>query len=284
MAEIDSSPSGLPGTLAYTIGLTPLRGPCAGRQRSVPSSIMNQPTPTPRFQVVQRTSRPFLRWAWAVLIVLWLASLLGVWLLASRAAVPGLGDLEAALKQSRQVQASQLRELEALKQRQINLMVSDKISRAANNEIQASLAERDEQIAALRADVAFYERLVGATGPRKSLDAHSIEFSPEAGGSWSYTAVLTQNLNRGAISQGQLRFSVEGVRAGKLTTVGWDELHQLPKAPGQPYSFRYFQQLGGSVILPQDFTPQRVRVSLTGDGAPVSQVFDWKLAGNGTGG
>ncbi len=34
-------------------------------------------------------------------------------------------------------------------------------------DIQSLLAERDEQIAALRADVAFYERLVGATAQRK---------------------------------------------------------------------------------------------------------------------
>ncbi|MEE7546540.1 hypothetical protein HF319_05370, partial [Xanthomonas sp. Kuri4-1] len=190
---------------------------------------------------------------------------------------------EAGLDRARQAQAGQRRQIEELKQRQINLTVSDKISRAANNEVQASLAERDEQIAALRADVAFYERLVGATSQRKGLNAHSIEFARDAGGSWRYSVVLTQNLNRGAISQGQLRFAVEGVRAGKLTSVTWNELHQRPEVAGQPYSFRYFQQLDGSVILPKDFTPQRVRISLSGDGAPVNQTFDWKLAGNGAG-
>ena len=60
--------------------------------------------------------------------------------------------------------------------------------------MQSSLAERDEEIAGLRADVAFYERL-GSTSQRKGLNTHSIEFSPEAAGTWQYTAVLTQNLN-----------------------------------------------------------------------------------------
>ncbi|MNV49012.1 hypothetical protein D3C71_1409470 [compost metagenome] len=95
--------------------------------------------------------------------------------------------------------------------------------------------------------------------------------------------VLTQNLNRGAISQGQMRFSVEGVKDGKLTTVSWDDLHQRKSVPGQEYSFRYFQQLDGSVMLPRDFTPQRVRVSLSGPGGGATQTFDWKLAGNGRG-
>jgi hypothetical protein len=135
----------------------------------------------------------------------------------------------------------------------------------------------------LRADVAFYERLVGATAQRKGLNVHSIEFTPTEAGTWNYRAVLTQNLNRGAISQGQLRFSVEGVRAGKLATVSWDDLHQKPDSPGQDYSFRYFQELTGNVMLPKDFTPQRVRVSLRGGAGGADQTFDWTLAGSGTG-
>jgi len=91
--------------------------------------------------------------------------------------------------------------------------------------------------------------------------------------------VLTQNLNRGAISQGQMRFTVEGVKNGKLATISWDDLHQRSKVPGQDYSFRYFQQLTGSVMLPADFTPQRVRVTLGSGTGGTTQVFDWKQAG-----
>ena len=110
-----------------------------------------------------------------------------------------------------------------------------------------------------------------------------MEFSAETAGSWHYSVVLTQNLNRGAISQGQMRYVIEGVKSGKLVPVNWDELHQRSGVPGQEYSFRYFQQLDGSVMLPKDFTPQRVRISLAGPGGSANQTFDWKLAGNGRG-
>src|SRR5688572_23932380 len=117
------------------------------------------------------------------------------------------------------------------------------------------LADKDEQIAGLRADVAFYERFVGSGGERKGLTVHSAEFAREAGGSWRYQIVLTQSLNRGALSQGEMRFDVEGVQAGKLATVNWDTLQQTPGAPGQQYEFRYFQRLPGSIVLPAGFTP-----------------------------
>ncbi|MBN6151897.1 hypothetical protein JR065_16245 [Xanthomonas sp. AmX2] len=239
--------------------------------------------PAPRFQIVQNAPPRRSRVFWACLLVGWLLSLGAVWAVASRQAAPQLGTVSEQLREAERRLQAQQRQIEALNQRQATLARSDQISRAANNEVQSSLAERDEEIAGLRADVAFYERLVGATSQRKGLTVHSAEFAPEAGGTWHYNVVLTQNLNRGAISQGQMRLAVEGVRGGKLTTVAWDELHQKSGVPGQEYSFRYFQQLDGSVILPKDFTPQRVRVSLSGGGASVNQTFDWTLAGNGKG-
>lgn len=215
-------------------------------------------------------------WQW--LLPAWLVSLvLAAWLAYS------LGGSDGSARQAERELADARQQIEQLTRGQATAQASDRISRAALTEVQASLAERDEEIAGLRADVAFYERLVGATSQRKGLNAHSVEFSPEAAGTWQYRVVLTQNLNRGAISQGQMRFSVEGVRDGKLTTVSWDELHQRKGVPGQDYSFRYFQQLDGSVMLPKDFTPQRVRVSLSGPGGGTTQNFDWKLAGNGRG-
>lgn len=238
--------------------------------------------PSPRFRVVPSRRIPD-RTFRILLAVAWLASLVVVALVSTRLAAPGLANVRDGARTAQRDAEQRQRQLEELGQRVITLERSDQISRAANIELQASLAERDEEIAGLRADVAFYERLVGSTSQRKGLNTHSVEFSPEAAGSWHYTVVLTQNLNRGAISQGQMRFSVEGVKDGKLTTVGWDELHQRQGVAGQAYSFRYFQQLEGSIMLPADFTPQRVRVSLSGSGGNASQVFDWKLAGSARG-
>lgn len=224
--------------------------------------------------IVQR--RPDRRpWLWLACVLVWAVSLYGVWHWSARRAAPRLGETSAALAATRQQLHRWQAEARDLRQRHATLVRSDQISRAANLQVQQTLAERDQEIAALRADTAFYQRLVGATAKPRGLNVHSARFEPEAGGSWRYLIVLTQNLNRGAVSLGQLRFRVEGVRGGQLATVDWDELHQRPGTPGQDYSFRYFQQLAGSVMLPPGFTPQRVRVSLRGDGDGVDQVLGW---------
>lgn len=240
---------------------------------------MNPPRPS-RFRIVSDgQANPSRGRLWWWLLPLWLASLLLVgWLFRN-----GSGDAASRLHQAERELDQASARIEQLTRQQATAQASDRISRAALTDVQTSLAEREEEIAGLRADVAFYERLVGSTSQRKGLNAHSVEFSQEEAGSWHYTVVLTQNLNRGAISQGQMRFSVEGVQGGKLTTVNWDQLHQRQAVPAQAYSFRYFQQLGGSVMLPADFTPQRVRVTLNGSGGTTSQSFDWKLAAGARG-
>ena len=235
---------------------------------------MSSPAPEkPRFVVVPHRRHARLLLAGAG--VLWLASLVGVGWWATSRAVPELAQVRQELNVTARRAAEADTLVRQLRQNVATLRRSDQISRSANTELQATLAEREEEVSALRADVAFYERLVGATGQRKGLGVHVAEFEPASGGTWRYQIMLTQTLNRGAISQGQMRFIVEGVRAGKLATVQWDELHQQRSAPAQAYSFRYFQQLEGSIMLPDGFTPQRVRVQLRADGHTVDQAFPW---------
>lgn len=224
--------------------------------------------------VVPRRASDRLR-RWAVRLG-WPLSLLALWALLAWRAEPALTALRAEHAALEIAHAATLDALERSRQEVATLRRSDQISRAANVEVQQTLAERDEEIAALRADVEFYERLVGATGQRRGLSVHTAEFRPEAGGSWRYAITLTQNLNRAAVSSGRMRFAVEGVAGGALTSVDWDALRQADKAPGQEYSFRYFQRLDGSIVLPAGFTPQRVRVTLEGGGGRTEANLPWQ--------
>jgi hypothetical protein len=72
-----------------------------------------------------------------------------------------------------------------------------------------------------------------------------------------------------------MRFAIEGVADGKLQTLDWNQLRQQAGAPDQPFSFRYFQQIDGDIILPAGFTPQRVKVSVSGAFGTQEQRFEW---------
>src|SRR3546814_2728282 len=83
---------------------------------------------------------------------------------------------------------------------------------------------------------------------------------PQSDQAWHFTTTLTQNLNRGAVSSGQVTLSVEGTSDGKLQTLDWDALRQQPDAAGIAYSLKYFQEVGGDLMLPPGYQPLRVIV------------------------
>lgn len=232
----------------------------------------------------QRRQTSWLGEHWGVLAMglLFLAALAfggwGLWQVFS----PVSGDPRAQIATLRRENGNLQDEADQLRQRVATLTRSDQISRDANRDLQGALADRDEEVAGLRADVAFYERLVGATAQRHGLTVHALKMQQQNGPAWHFTSTLTQNLNRGAISEGVLTMSVEGTRGGKLQKLAWTDLRQQSAAPGVVYSFKYFQQVEGDVFLPADVTPAKVTVRLQPrSGAAIEQSFTWAEAMRG---
>jgi len=212
---------------------------------------------------------PHPRAHFAFLAVVAACLLFGIWGAWTVAGNAGGGRDEAALRE----------EVEALRQDVATLTRSDQVSREANRDLQLMLAERDEEISALRADVAFYERLVGSTSQRRGLTVHGLRLQSQGEGAWHFTATLTQTLNRAAVSTGTLTVEVEGSRNDSLERLDWDDLRQSGDAPGVEYSFKYFQQVEGDLLLPADFKPLRVIVRLAPPrGQAVEQSFTWAEA------
>ena len=170
--------------------------------------------------------------------------------------------------------------IDVLEQESATLKRSDQISRQANADLQGTLAERDEEIASLRADIAFYERFVGATAQRHGLSLHELVLEPQRDPQlWHFVATLTQNFNRGAVNHGRLLLSVEASNGGRMQRLGWGELRQQQNAPGIEYSFKYFQQVEGDLVLPAGVRPVRVIARLVpASGAPQEQSFTWSEA------
>lgn len=215
-----------------------------------------------------------------LLVVLWLASLLGVFELTRNHFVPNYRDLAGEARAAR----TELAELKAqnrrLTQRVAVLRQTEQVSRTANASLQATLAERDEEIAGLRSDLAFYQRLTGGEGRRQGLAVHSLALRPlPATSAFAFQLTLTQNLNTARLLKGAARLRVDGVLDNRLSSLGWTDLRQDPQAQPLAYEFRYFQQIGGDFILPEGFVPNRIRVRLKPEsGAEIVEEIDWQEA------
>lgn len=182
----------------------------------------------------------------------------------------------------------ELRELkadnEALKQQVAELTRSQQVGDVALQALQRTLAEREEQISGLRADLGFYSRLVGSDGQRQGLRIQEVHVQavPQSP-AWNLTLSLTQNVRRGDEIHGHLTVTVEGLRGDKVEQLGWSQLGDEAQKDGMPFAFKYFQQLHGTMVLPADFRPTRLRIHAEPDGgASADRVVSWTDALNGT--
>jgi hypothetical protein len=176
--------------------------------------------------------------------------------------------------------ASQRSQNELLQQRVAVLERADQIDRVASVDLQQTLREREEEIAGLRADIAFYSRLVGGGARREGLAVHSLRVAPVRDShAWNVSVTLTQNLKRSQVSSGRLTLAIEGVENNQLKVLAWSDLAGAADTGGLPFSFKYFQQVTGTVMLPDGFSPNRVRVTVDagGDGH-IEQGFAWAEA------
>lgn len=220
-----------------------------------------------RFDDVARQRR--IRW---LLGLLWLASLL---------CALGIGlvlNPEVVRDDSANQVEGLSQENAALKGRESMLRRSEQVARIALEDLQRTLGDRQEEIAGLRADLAFYGRLVG--GARKEgLAIQALRLRPVADSrAWNFAVTLTQNIKRDKDVEGDLQISIDGVINGKLTSLDWKSLQQRDPAPGIEYRFKYFQQVRGTIMLPEGFTPSRLHVKASGDGGRAEQDFDWAEA------
>jgi hypothetical protein len=210
----------------------------------------------------------------------WLLCVGLTWWIATLRAAPGYERLKSELDQTRERYGQSQKELESTRERESLATRSDQVSRTANQSLQDSLREREEEIAALRADLAFYQRLVGGRAPRQGLTVHQLALKAIGDSrAYAFRLTLTQNLKKAATSAGQVELTVDGVRGAKLAALGWSDLTQDAKAEPIKFQFKYFQQLDGSLMLPEGFQPNRVTVTAKSDsGDAVKQAFAWRDA------
>ena len=221
--------------------------------------------------LIVRPQRAQQRWRKMLLLsLIWAASLFAVFFLLQRfGAVADQAVLSKIVKERDDL----LKQVAVAKR-------GEQVASAANGELQQNLRDRQEEIAGLRADLAFYSRLTDGHSKPEGLSVHGIHLKPGASAHvYNFIVTLTQTLKSGEVSSGHVRVSVSGVRAGKLVTLGWGDVAPNTDAAGLSFSFKYFQQVSGSLMLPEDFTPNRIQVDAAGSEAGrVDQEFAWNDA------
>ncbi len=151
------------------------------------------------------------------------------------------------------------------------------IDHEATKEQKQSLAQQQQELAGLKEQLAFYRGIVSPEQSRAGVRVYqlAVRTDPSDPGLHLYDLVLIQSLRHDRTISGRVTIQLRGLLDGRQ--VAYD-LGQLPLG-GQnalTFSFKYFQQLGGTFRLPSRMQPTSVRVVLEGDGSPqVEESYKW---------
>jgi len=226
--------------------------------------------PPPRFVVRPHDVGGRRRALW--LGVAWLVSVVLTGVLAGTL---GRRSTPAAVEQ-RQVQALTKQNTD-LQQQVANLQRAAQVTDIATRSLRQTLAEREEEISGLRADLGFYSRLTSGDAQREGLKVQEVHLEPVANShAWNLTLSLSQNAKRGEDVTGNATVSVEGLRGEKVVRLPWSALGDTAQSNGMPFGFKYFQQLHTTIVLPADFRPTRLVITAqpAGDTA-ASRAVAW---------
>ena len=244
-----------------------------------PNGVTMPIQPPPRFVVRPADAPPPSRMRRGTVIVAWLlnlvlVALLTAWLAGGDTGLPVVGHGQRQLRTQN----------ETLKQQLADLRQARTVDQVSMKHLQSALSDRDEEVNGLRADLAFYSRLVGGA-QRDGLHLHlqRVTLAPVAGAqrAWNLGLTLTRNARKGGQVDGKVTLTVEGIDHGKLTTLDEKALAGNGQSPDLSFSFKYFQQLHGTLMLPAGFTPNRLKVSVQPrHGSAVEQTVNWADALN----
>jgi hypothetical protein len=208
------------------------------------------------------------------------AVVVSVLIYARLVTAPGFSDLRVERDAAQDALAV---ESKALKTASAKLAVAERraqIADEAGRELRKSIAAGLKREARLKADLHFYERLLGGQQRDEGLSAYSLRVEPgEAPGTFSYSLTLAQNRRNADVVSGGATMALEGSRNGRIETLGWLALRPGQREAAMPFSFKYFARLEGQLIVPADFSPAAVVVRIDPEsGGSIERKIDWRNA------
>lgn len=234
--------------------------------RSTPRMVVQQ------FDPMRERKRKLL------LIMCWLLSLVLVYVVCKFTMTPGYFRTQLALRTAEDALAQSRIESGQLRDEVARLKRSDQVDERARQSLEATLAQSKSELAALRSELAFYEKVVSGGAEQAGLAINDLHLTrTEDPRIFRFVITLSQNLKKDRLARGKLKLAVSGVQAQKMARLDYAALGGAANGADLSFEFKYFQRIEGTVMLPIGFVPDQVRVEANGDEAGrVSREFAWK--------
>lgn len=223
-----------------------------------------------------------MKWSYAGAVGLLALLMLAGWQLYDLGKVHGASELAALRSQVQQLkhknmklgsESSKLRDKLAIQER------SSQIDRQAAQAVKSELGQLEEALQEAREEVGFYRGIVAPGDVDPGLRIHRFVLEEDlAPGEYRYDLVLAQLKRNDKFVSGVVDWKISGMLHDDPVVLALDGVTE-PAVQQLQFRLRYFQDLAGTIKLPEGFVPDRVELTVSPQGKgkqpPVVQVFDW---------
>jgi septal ring factor EnvC (AmiA/AmiB activator) len=173
-------------------------------------------------------------------------------------------------------------EIAELKQEIAVLETHREIDREAYKEVEGSLISLQAKIQEQRDAIAFYRGIVSPADGKPGLRVQNLKLTRGAEErEFNLRLVLVQAMKHDRKVSGNVTLSVEGSEGGEAKTYALTELLPADAESAWPFSFRYFQDFDRRLVLPDGFTPERIRVEVRSRTRSISSIeesYAWAMS------
>jgi cell division protein FtsB len=166
-----------------------------------------------------------------------------------------------------------------LQQEVARLETNREIDREAYKRVEGSLLTLQAKIKEQQDAIAFYRGIVSPADGKPGLRVHDFRLTRGAvEREFKLRLVLVQAMKHDRKVSGDVALTVEGNEEGQAKSYSLAALLPEDAEPAWPFSFRYFQDFDRQIVLPDGFTPERVRVevrSRTRSIESIEESFAW---------
>ena len=179
----------------------------------------------------------------------------------------------------------QSRDNKELRERVAVLERSSQIDQQAAQDVKADLGQLEMELQAAREEVEFYRGIVAPGDVQPGLRIHRFNLKRgTASGKYHYELVLTQLKHNDKYVTGVVDWKIAGLLLGEPGEVALAGVTS-PSVKQLKFRFRYFQELAGTITLPDGFEAEEVTLNIKPGGKgkkePVTAVFDWPAQDSG---
>lgn len=171
----------------------------------------------------------------------------------------------------------------ALRYEVARLQRGQEIDKSARSDDHLQFVQMQAEVAKLKADIAFYRDVVGASDTDVGAQVKGIQLRPlDSPGRFSYRLVLAHIDENDLVAEGSIRIAVKGELKGQNKTLTQGEVIEAG-SDSLAFKFKHFRLFEGSLKLPDGFIPRQISVAVQSRipaQSSSSETYDWASVQN----